>query len=146
VLHTRRRRAAQPNLTARLGARAPAELNASHVFDPGRRHPPRSHAVAGWNTVADAQVLALWLVWRRASAAAEQDLVAETADLLPAVATCIVGNGRAWMPPALVTSTPGTANHRPTCERCRETPVNGVPRHRGSVRGGARYIRTRLHP
>jgi len=38
-------------------------------------------------------VLALWLLWWPASSAAEQDVAAKTADLLPAVATRIVGNG-----------------------------------------------------
>jgi hypothetical protein len=52
-------------------------------------------------------VLALWLLWRPASSAAEQDLAAKTADLLPAVATRIVGNGPTWMLPA--------------CERCPAT-------------------------
>ena len=31
---------------------------------------------------------------------------------------------------------PGTTNHSPKRERCPETPVNGVPRHRSGVRGG----------
>jgi hypothetical protein len=39
-------------------------------------------------------------------------------------------------------STPAaTINPRPERERCRETPVNGVPRHRKGVRGPTRHIR-----
>ena len=42
-------------------------------------------------------------------------------------------------------STPAASTkRRPERERCRGTPVNGVPRHRRSVRGATGYIRTRI--
>jgi len=97
-----------------------ADLNDTHVFNP--RWPPhaRFHGAAGWGTVTGAQLLALWLLWRRPSSPGEADLAARTAALLPVVA---------WMPffPALLTR--GTAvedvpGHLPRIARI---PINLVP-------------------
>lgn len=97
-----------------------ADLNATHVFNP--KWPPhaRFHGAAGWGTVTGAQLLALWLLWRPATSAAEADLATRTAALLPVVA---------WAPffPALIT--PGTAvedvpGHLP---RLAKIPLNLIP-------------------
>ncbi|PRY50972.1 hypothetical protein LY71_10235 [Geodermatophilus tzadiensis] len=99
---------------------ARADLNATHVFNPEWPPHARFHGAAGWGTVAGAQLVALWLLWRPASSAAEEDLAARTAALLSAVA---------WAPffPAL--ATPGTAvedepGHLP---RVAGVPLNLVP-------------------
>ncbi len=52
----------------------------------------------------------------------------------PAESYCATGN---W-------TGPGTTDHSPQRERCRGTPVNGVPRHRRSVRGATSYIAQRI--
>jgi hypothetical protein len=97
-----------------------ADLNTSHVFNP--KWPPhaRFHGAAGWGTVTGAQLLALWLLWRPASSAADVDLATRTGALLPVVA---------WAPffPALLT--PGTAvedvpGHLP---RPAKIPLNLIP-------------------
>ena len=41
-----------------------ADLNRSHVFNPGWPPHARFHSVAGWGSIAGSQLLALWLLWR----------------------------------------------------------------------------------
>jgi hypothetical protein len=99
---------------------ARADLNATHVFNPDWPPHARFHGAAGWGTVAGAQLVALWLLWRPASSTAEQDLAARTAALLPAVA---------WAPFFAALATPGTAvedepGHLP---RVAGVPLNLVP-------------------
>ncbi|SNR29393.1 DUF6640 family protein [Blastococcus mobilis] len=55
---------------------ARADLNATHVFNPEWPPHARFHGAAGLGTVAGAQLLALWLLWRPALSAAERDLAA----------------------------------------------------------------------
>lgn len=41
-----------------------ADLNSTHVFNPGWPPHARFHNATGWGTVAGSQLLALWLLWR----------------------------------------------------------------------------------
>ena len=97
-----------------------ADLNRTHVFNAAWPRHARFHGVAGWGTVASAQLLALWLLWRPGQQATERDLAVETAALLPAAA---------WVPFFLALVTPGTAvedkpGHLP---RIAGVPANLVP-------------------
>ena len=90
------------------------------MFNPDWPPHARFHGAAGWGTVASAQLLALWLLWRPACSMAEQELAAKTAALLPAVA---------WAPFFTALATPGTAvedepGHLP---RVAGIPLNLVP-------------------
>jgi hypothetical protein len=99
---------------------ARADLNATHVFNPDWPPHARFHGAAGWGTVAGAQLLALWLLWRPGSTSAEQDLAARTAALLPLVA---------WAPFFAALATPGTAveDHPGHLPRVAGVPLNLVP-------------------
>jgi hypothetical protein len=97
-----------------------ADLNSSHVFNPGWPPHARFHSAAGWGSVAGSQLLALWLLWRPGEDAEAGDLAIKIAALLPAVA---------WVPffPAL--ATPGTAveDEPGHLARIAGVPANLVP-------------------
>lgn len=97
-----------------------ADLNDTHVFNP--KWPPhaRFHGAAGWGTVTGSQLLALWLLWRPASSATDEDLAARTAALLPAVA---------WLPffPALLTRGTAVEDERGHLPRVAGIPLNLIP-------------------
>jgi hypothetical protein len=97
-----------------------ADLNRSHVFNPNWPPHARFHGMAGWGTVAGAQLLALWLLWRPAAQRSEQDVAVKAAALLPVAA---------WAPFFLALLTSGTAvedepGHLP---RPAGVPLNLVP-------------------
>ena len=77
-----------------------ADLNDTHVFNPEWPPHARFHGAAAWGTVTAAQALGLWLIWRPAASAAEQELAVRTATMLTAVA---------WLPFFPAEATPGTA-------------------------------------
>jgi hypothetical protein len=77
-----------------------ADLNQTHVFNPGWPPHARFHTAAGWGTVTGSQLLALWLLWRPGQQAGDSDLAVKTAALLPAIS---------WVPFFFALSTPGTA-------------------------------------
>ena len=55
-----------------------ADLNRTHVFNPGWPPHARFHSVAGWGSIAGSQLLALWLLWRPGQARAwiaEHDVI-----------------------------------------------------------------------
>jgi hypothetical protein len=97
-----------------------ADLNRTHVFNPGWPPHARFHSAAGWGSVAGSQLLALWLLWRPGEDADDGDLAIKIAGLLPAVA---------WVPffPAL--ATPGTAveDEPGHLARIAGVPANLVP-------------------
>ena len=97
-----------------------ADLNRTHVFNPGWPPHARFHSAAGWGSVAGSQLLALWLLWRPGEDADDGDLAIKIAALLPAVA---------WVPffPAL--ATPGTAveDEPGHLARIAGVPANLVP-------------------
>jgi hypothetical protein len=94
-----------------------ADLNDTHVFNPEWMPHARFHGAAGWGTVTGTQLLALWLVWRPAPTAAEQDLAARTAALLTAAA---------WLPffPAAATPGTGVEDHPGHLPRVAGVPIN----------------------
>jgi hypothetical protein len=97
-----------------------ADLNRSHVFNPGWPPHARFHSAAGWGSVAGSQLLALWLLWHPGEDAEAGALAIKIAALLPAVA---------WVPffPAL--ATPGTAveDEPGNLARIAGVPANLVP-------------------
>ncbi len=97
-----------------------ADLNRTHVVNPGWPPHARFHAAAGWGTVTGSQLLALWLLWRPGQQGREGDLAVTTAALLPAIA---------WAPFFFALAVPGTAvedqpGHLP---RIAGVPANLVP-------------------
>ena len=97
-----------------------ADLNQTHMFNPGWPPHARFHSVAGWGTVACSQLLALWLLWSPGRRAAEDDLAVTVAALLPVAC---------WAPFFAAAATPGAAvedepGHLP---RIAGVPANLVP-------------------
>jgi hypothetical protein len=97
-----------------------ADLNRTHVFNPGWPPHARFHNAAGWGTVAGTQLLGLWLVWRPAATPVERELAIKTAALLPVIA---------WTPFYAALATPGAAvedepGHLP---RVAGIPLNLIP-------------------
>jgi hypothetical protein len=97
-----------------------ADLNRSHVFNPGWPPHARFHSAAGWGSVAGSQLLALWLLWRPGEEADDGDLATKIAALLPAVA---------WGPFFAALATPGTAveDEPGHLARIAGVPANLVP-------------------
>ena len=60
-----------------------ADLNSTHVFNPAWPPHARFHNATGWGTVAGAQLLALWLLWRPGQQASDHDTAVTTAALFP---------------------------------------------------------------
>ena len=63
-----------------------ADLNSTHVFNPAWPPHARFHSATGWGTVTGSQLLALWLLWRPAQQASDQETAVSTAALLSAIA------------------------------------------------------------
>ena len=96
-----------------------ADLNRTHLFNPAWPPRARFHSAAGWGTVAGAQLLALWLLWRPGPQVGGERAVA-TAALLPVIS---------WAPFFAAAAIPGTAvedepGHLP---RVAGVPLNLVP-------------------
>jgi hypothetical protein len=94
-----------------------ADLNDTHVFNPEWMPHARFHGAAGWGTVSGAQLLALWLLWRPASSAAEEELAVKIAALLPAIT---------WLPffPAAALPGSGVEDHPGHLPRVAGIPIN----------------------
>jgi hypothetical protein len=97
-----------------------ADINNTHMLNPGWPPHARFHSAAGWGTVAGSQLLALWLLWRPGQQPGERDLAVKAAALLPAIS---------WAPFFLALATPGAGvedepGHLP---RVAGVPANLVP-------------------
>jgi len=97
-----------------------ADLNRTHVLNPGWPPHARFHNATGWGTVAGSQLLALWLLWRPGQRAGERDLAVATAALLPVIS---------WAPFFAALAVPGAGvedepGHPP---RVAGVPANLVP-------------------
>ena len=103
-----------------IAGTARADLNRTHVLNPDWPPHARFHAAAGWGSVAGAQLLALWLLWRPSREPAERDVAVTTAALLPAIA---------WTPFFAALATPGTAveDHPGHLPRIAGVPLNLIP-------------------
>ena len=99
---------------------ARADLNRTHVFNPVWPPHARFHGAAGWGTVAGTQLLALWLLWRPSTSAAEHELAVRNAALLPTIA---------WAPFFTALAIPGTAveDQPGLLPRVGGVPLNLVP-------------------
>jgi len=103
-----------------IAGTARADLNRSHVFNPGWPPHARFHSMAGWGSLASSQLLALWLLWRPGQHAGEGEVATKIAALLPAIA---------WAPFFLALATPGTAveDEPGHLARIAGVPANLVP-------------------
>ncbi len=97
-----------------------ADLNRSHVFNPGWPPHARFHSMAGWGSIAGSQLLALWLLWRPGQGTDEGETAIKIAAVLPAIA---------WAPFFLALATPGTAveDEPGHLARVAGVPANLVP-------------------
>lgn len=97
-----------------------ADLNRSHVFNPGWPPHARFHSVAAWGSIAGSQLLTLWLLWRPGLNPNEDDVAIKVAALLPTIA---------WAPFFLALATPGTAveDEPGHLARVAGVPANLVP-------------------
>ena len=74
-----------------------ADLNRSHVFNPGWPPHARFHSMAGWGSIVGSQLLSLWPLWRSGQDTDEGETAIKTAALQRrAGATGLSGAGGSW--------------------------------------------------
>jgi len=97
-----------------------ADLNSTHVFNPGWPPHARFHNATGWGTVVGTQLLALWLLWRPGQQAADGDTAVTTAAMLSTIA---------WAPFFAALAIPGAdvEDEPGHLARVAGVPINLVP-------------------
>ncbi len=110
-----------------------ADINRTHMFNPGWPPHAKFHSAAGWGTIAGLQLFALWLLWRPGRPPAQVNAAVTTAAVLPVTA---------WVPFFFALALPGTAvedepGHLP---RVAGVPANLVPAALVPALSGAGYL------